>query len=86
MKQPLLILLLVFLSSSICKSKPGKPLVLENTISASKIVVDSKNNIYITGSFSGIASFSKTLLAIIGTPMFFCKYADQFRFGTTKKS
>lgn len=62
MRHPLLLILVCFLSCGICHAAPNRPLVLENSISASKIVVDSKKNIYITGSFSGIVSFSKTLV------------------------
>lgn len=52
------------------------PFLAENALSGSKIFVDSKKNVYVTGSFSGTARFSKTIVlgSYGGDDIFVAKY------------
>lgn len=61
-KSFLLPFLSFFIISNIFSNALINPPGTENTITASKIFVDAKKNIYITGSFTGIVRFSKTLV------------------------
>jgi outer membrane protein OmpA-like peptidoglycan-associated protein len=69
-------ILLSFLNFLPYNIAANKPLLAGNSINASKLFVDAKKNIYVTGSFSGVVRFSKTL--IIGSygndDIFLAKY------------